>query len=137
MNELFEINVHESTHTYANPYWLWIQIHIQDERFYFYIKDTCTSKKVSLFEFNEPFRQKFLLPSYFVYVDRLDNLIKGHRQYIHPNNVSEIDITEDMQFSFETEKLRERFKKQFIRQVENFLTREHKTYMKLLAKIGQ
>ncbi|MEX3623793.1 hypothetical protein [Viridibacillus arvi] len=136
-NNIYDIQFHESTHTYANPYWLWIQIHIPDERFYFYLKDTCINKRVVIYEFVDPFLSKFNLTSATnIYIDRLENLLNNNPN-IYPNQIMDIDLTEELNLTFSKEKQRERFKKQFAKRVQQFIVYEHKIYRKILEKMKE
>lgn len=132
---IYELIFHESVHTYANPYWLWIQINIPDERFRLYLKDICINKQVIIYEMIDPFLKKFsenMASSY--YIDRLENLLKLNAN-MQPAQVIEVDLTEEFNFTFSSEKRRERFRKQFAKRVEQFIAYEHKNYRKILAKI--
>jgi hypothetical protein len=134
MEKQYELEFYESIHPYANPYWLWIKIYFYDEGFYFYLKDVCKTKHVAIYESTDPFLQKLLLPSSFIHLDKLDNLLKRYRIY-HQNELIEVDLTEDLQFCFDTEKRRERFKKQFTKEVQKFIDKEYKNYLNILSKM--
>lgn len=136
--ELYELNFHESIHPYANPYWLWIQVYIHDEGFHFYLKDICETKQVCIYESTaaNSFLQKLGFESNNIYLDTLNNLLKAHKIYSE-NELMRIDITEDVQLSFETEKKREQFKKQYIKEFQKFVNREYKVYQNILSKMEQ
>ncbi|WP_121616671.1 hypothetical protein [Virgibacillus halodenitrificans] len=132
---LYELNVHESVHPYANPFWLWIRIDIHDEGFHFYLKDICKTKQVCIYELTDLFLKKFSIISTRIVLDTLNNLLKVHKIYSE-NEILAIDITEDVQLSFDTVKSRERFKKQYTKELQKFINREYKVYKNILSKIN-
>jgi hypothetical protein len=130
----YEINFYESTQVAANPYWLWVRVYFPDERFERYIHDVCVSQSVVIYQTYDSLKAKLFLPATYVLVDRLDSLIRTFKQYFNPNNAIQYDITQDIQLTFATEKARNRFKKQFARQLENFLKKEEKQFKKIIEE---
>lgn len=135
---IFEITFHEAINTYANPYGLWIQIYIPDERFYFYLKDICATKRVVIYEIEDPFIKKITFGNAGkkILVDRVSNLLKAFNGQVYEKDVTDVDLTENMQFSFSTEKERANFKKQFQKGVRTLILFEYKNYIKILKEMG-
>lgn len=134
-NSLYELDFHESTQVAANPYWLWIRVYFPDLQFEQYIYNVCETKSVSIYQSYDPFKAKFHLPATYLILDRMEQIYKMFtNQYFNPENAMAYNVTEDIQLTFSTEKARNRFKKQFAKQLESFLRREEKTYLKILAQ---
>ena len=135
MEQIYELDFHESIHPYARPYWLWIKTYIYDEGFHFYLKDICETKQVSIYQpTNNSLLGKLFLSTMNVRLDTCNNLIKAYN-IRHENELLKIDITEDIQLTFETEKDRESFKKQYTKELQKFIQKEHKVYKNILSKM--
>lgn len=138
-NQIFDIKFHESTHTYANPYQLWIELFIPDERFYFYLKDICNSKRVVLYFMEDEFLKRISFGKFGlrILVDRIDNLLKAFKGNVLEKDVVDLDLTAgQLTYGFSTKKERTNFRNQFEKGVRTLILFEYKNYVKILNEMG-
>ena len=136
MEQLYELDIHETLENSTNPYTVWIHLYFPDPKFEEYIRSLQENEILVIYETTEPILAFLGLPAFYIQIDRLGLIQKRMKAAFNPNNAHPLDLLIHNKYSFKTKRHRNRFIKQLRKQLHHFFIREIRLYQKIQKMIS-